>query len=89
MNRQGCHAPIRTVGPQRIERHACERLNGMQQGQEDESENNQSRNHFGAPTLVRFGVTLSGNRIEDAFHRRHSHVNRVLIRGGWAETKGH
>jgi hypothetical protein len=70
-------------------RHACKRLNGMQQGKKDESKNNQFRNHLVAPMLVRFGVIVSSHRIEDAFHRRHSHVNRVLIRGGWAKTKGH
>ena len=70
-------------------RHACRRLNGIQQGKEDESENNQSRNHLGAPMLVRFDVIVSDHRIEDTFHRRHSLVNRVLIRDGWAETKGH
>lgn len=56
---------------------------------EDESENNQSRNHLVALMLVLFSVTVSSHRIEDAFHRRHSHVNRVLIRGVWEETKGH
>ncbi len=70
-------------------RHAYKRLDGMQQGKEDESENNQSRNHLVVPMLDRFGIIVSGHRIEDAFHCRHSHVNRVLIRGGWTETKGH
>ena len=58
-------------------RHAYKCLNGMQQSKEDESENNQSRNHLVVPMLVRFGIIVSGYRIEDAFHRRHSHVNRV------------
>ena len=41
------------------------------------------------PILAPVGVIVKSHRTGHAFHLRHSHVNRVLIRGEWAETNGH